>query len=94
MRVYQVEDDWSVDNLKLADRPEPNAGPGEVRIKMLASALNYRDLLVPQRGYGSRMKPLPLIMLSDGVGCVDQVGEGVDSLRLGDRVCPCFFRVG
>ena len=92
MRVYQVEDDWSVDNLKLAERPEPNAGPGEVRIKMLASALNYRDLLVPQRGYGSRMKPLPLIMLSDGVGCVDQVGEGVDSLRLGDRVCPLFFQ--
>jgi NADPH:quinone reductase-like Zn-dependent oxidoreductase len=92
MRVYQVEDDWSVDNLKLADRPEPNAGPGEVRIKMLASALNYRDLLVPQRGYGSRMKPLPLIMLSDGVGCVDQVGEGVDSLRLGERVCPLFFQ--
>jgi NADPH:quinone reductase-like Zn-dependent oxidoreductase len=92
MRVYQVEDDWSVDNLKLANRPEPNAGPGEVRIKMLASALNYRDLLVPQRGYGSRMKPLPLIMLSDGVGCVDQVGEGVDSLRLGDRVCPLFFQ--
>jgi NADPH:quinone reductase-like Zn-dependent oxidoreductase len=92
MRVYQVEDDWSVDNLKLAERPEPNAGPGEVRIKMLASALNYRDLLVPQRGYGSRMKPLPLIMLSDGVGCVDQVGEGVDSLRLGERVCPLFFQ--
>jgi NADPH:quinone reductase-like Zn-dependent oxidoreductase len=92
MRVYQVEDDWSVDNLKLADRPEPNAGPGEVRIKMLASALNYRDLLVPQRGYGSRMKPLPLIMLSDGVGCVDQVGEGVDSLKLGERVCPLFFQ--
>jgi NADPH:quinone reductase-like Zn-dependent oxidoreductase len=92
MRVYQVEDDWSVDNLKLADRPEPNAGPGQVRLKMLASALNYRDLLVPQRGYGSRMKPLPLIMLSDGVGCVDQVGEGVDSLRLGDRVCPLFFQ--
>jgi NADPH:quinone reductase-like Zn-dependent oxidoreductase len=92
MRVYQVEDDWSVDNLKLADRPEPNAGPGQVRLKMLASALNYRDLLVPQRGYGSRMKPLPLIMLSDGVGCVDQVGEGVDFLKLGDRVCPLFFQ--
>jgi NADPH:quinone reductase-like Zn-dependent oxidoreductase len=59
---------------------------------MLASALNYRDLIVPQRGYGSRMKPLPLIMLSDGVGCVDQVGEGVDSLRLGERVCPLFFQ--
>ena len=68
MRVYQVEDDWSVDNLKLADRPEPNAGPGQVRLKMLASALNYRDLLVPQRGYGSRMKPLPLMAQTAGSG--------------------------
>jgi NADPH:quinone reductase-like Zn-dependent oxidoreductase len=92
MRVYQVEDNWSVENLKLAERPEPNAGPGEVRLKMLASALNYRDLLVPQRGYGSRMKPLPLIMLSDGVGYVDQVGEGVDSVKPGDRVCPLCFQ--
>jgi NADPH:quinone reductase-like Zn-dependent oxidoreductase len=59
---------------------------------MKASALNFRDILVPQRGYGSRMKQLPLIMLSDGVGVVDVVGEGVTSLREGDRACPLFFQ--
>lgn len=91
MRVFQVEEAWSDENLRLGERPEPVAGVGEVRIRMLASALNYRDLLVPRRGYGSRMQTLPLIMLSDGVGRIDQVGDGVDGYEVGDRVCPLFF---
>jgi NADPH:quinone reductase-like Zn-dependent oxidoreductase len=92
MKAFQVQTEWSLENVKIAERAEPNAGPGEVRLKMLASALNYRDLLVPKKGYGARMKPLPLIMLSDGVGIVDQVGDGVDSAKPGDRVCPLFFQ--
>ena len=92
MRVFQVQNNWSFDDLKLGERPLPSAGPGQVRLKMLASAVNYRDLLVPRKGYGSRMKPLPLIMLSDGAGVVDQVGAGVGSVKLGDRVCPLFFQ--
>lgn len=92
MRVFQVQDSWSFDDLKLGERPSPRAGPGQVRLKMLASAVNYRDLLVPGKGYGSRMKPLPLIMLSDAAGVVDQVGAGVASVKLGDRVCPLFFQ--
>ncbi|MCK9986552.1 MAG: hypothetical protein AzoDbin1_03024 [Azoarcus sp.] len=91
MRVFQVDTAWTDENLRIGERPEPTAGPGEVRLKMLASALNYRDLLVPRRGYGSRMQALPLIMLSDGVGHIDQVGSGVDAYRIGDRVCPLFF---
>jgi NADPH:quinone reductase-like Zn-dependent oxidoreductase len=59
---------------------------------MTASALNYRDLIVPQRGYGSRMNTFPLIMLSDGVGIVESLGEGVKHLKVGDRVCPLFFQ--
>lgn len=92
MQVYQVENEWSFDHLKHAERAEPHAAHGEVRIRMRASALNYRDLLVPVRGYGSRMQQLPLIMLSDGAGIVDQVGDGVSSVKLGDRVCPLLFQ--
>ena len=77
MKVFQVEGGWSRENVRLGTRPDPQPGPGQVRLRMKASALNFRDLLVPQRGYGSRMKQLPLIMLSDGVGVVDAVGEGV-----------------
>lgn len=92
MKVYQVDTAWTDDNLRIGERPTPDAGPGQIRLKMLASALNYRDLLVPRRGYGSRMQALPLIMLSDGVGLVDQVGDGVERWRTGQRVCPLFFQ--
>lgn len=92
MKVFQVEGGWSRENVSLSTRPDPQPGPGEVRLRMKASALNYRDLLVPQRGYGSRMQALPLIMLSDGLGVVDAVGEGVAGVREGDRLCPLFFQ--
>ena len=92
MRVFQVEDAWSMDNLRIGTRPDPQPGARQVRIRMKASALNFRDLLVPAHGYGSRMKHLPLIMLGDGLGVVDSLGEGVTRLKPGDRVCPVFFQ--
>ncbi|WP_373500480.1 NAD(P)-dependent alcohol dehydrogenase [Desulfococcus sp.] len=92
MRICQVEDAWSMENVRINTRPEPQPGAGQVRLRMKASAINYRDLLVPLRGYGSRMKALPLIMLSDGIGTVESVGEGVKNLKIGDRVCPLFFQ--
>lgn len=92
MKVFQVENDWSMENVRINTRPDPEPGPGEVRLRMKASALNYRDLIVPLRGYGSRMKPLPLILLSDGTGVVESTGPGVRRLKVGDRVCPIFFQ--
>lgn len=95
MRVYQVQSQWSMNYLQLGQRPEPQAGPGQLRLVMRAAALNYRDLLVPQKGYGARMQELPLIMLSDGVGVVDQVGAGVApalGVQVGQRWCPMLFQ--
>jgi NADPH:quinone reductase-like Zn-dependent oxidoreductase len=88
MRVFQVEDAWSMDNLRLGTRPDPVPARGQVRLAMRASALNYRDLLVPVRGYGSRQQILPLVLLGDGVGVVDAVGDGVTRFAAGDRACP------
>ncbi len=92
MRVFQVEDGWSRDNLRISTRPDPQPGVRQVRIRMKASALNFRDLIVPVRGYGSRMQQLPLIMLGDGLGVVDSLGEGVTHLKPGDRVCPLLIQ--
>jgi NADPH:quinone reductase-like Zn-dependent oxidoreductase len=92
VRVFQVEDDWSMENVRINTRPDPQPGPGQVRLRMQASAVNYRDLLVPVHGYGSKMKALPLIMLSDGFGIVESMGDGVTHLKIGDRVCPLFFQ--
>lgn len=92
MRVFQIEGDWSLDNLKLSQRPEPKPGPGQVLVRMNASSLNYRDLLVSERGYGTYTGTLPLIPVSDGVGVVSEIGPGVSRVIVGDRVCPVFFQ--
>src|SRR5512144_1149330 len=92
MRVFQVEGAWTMDNVRLATRPDPHPARGEVRVAMRASALNYRDLIVPLRGYGERMQQLPLIMLGDGAGVVDELGEGARAPAIGERVCPLFFQ--
>jgi NADPH:quinone reductase-like Zn-dependent oxidoreductase len=92
MRVFQIEGEWGMDHLQLSTRPDPQAGPGQVVVKMKASSLNFRDLLVPDRGYGSHTGNLPLIPLSDGVGVVSEVGPGVRRVAVGDRVCPTYFQ--
>ena len=92
MRVFQIEGDWGMGHLKLSTRPEPKPGPGQVVVKMTASSLNYRDLVVPLRGYGSHTGTLPLIPVSDGAGVVAEVGPGVRRVVVGDRVCPTYFQ--
>jgi NADPH:quinone reductase-like Zn-dependent oxidoreductase len=90
MKVFQIENDWGMENLKLSTRPEPEPGAGEVLLRVKASSINYRDLLVPNRGYGSFTGKLPLIPLSDGAGEVVAVGSSVTRFKPGDRVLPCF----
>lgn len=76
-------------SLQIVDRPEPEPRRGEVMLEMRAASLNYRDVLMIRGEYNPR-QPLPLIPLSDGVGEVVSVGEGVSGLAKGDRVCPLF----
>jgi len=90
MKVFQIQDDWGMENLQLGNRPDPQPGPGQVLVRLRAASLNYRDLLVPNRGYGSYTGTLPLIPLSDGCGEVVEAGPGVTRFRVGDRVLPCF----
>jgi NADPH:quinone reductase-like Zn-dependent oxidoreductase len=90
MRVFQIENDWGMDNLRLSTRPDPKPGPGQVLLRMRAASLNFRDLVVPMRGYGQYTGTLPLIPISDGVGEVVEIGAGVARVKVGDRACPVF----
>ena len=92
MKVFQIQDEWSMDNLVIKNRPMPEPGPGQVLLKMKAASLNYRDLLVPKRGYGKLTGTLPLIPVSDGVGEVVALGNGVTRVTVGDRVCPIMIQ--
>jgi len=89
MRVVEVADAFGLENLRLAERPEPSPGPGEVLLRMRAASLNFRDVLTVEGNYNRKQK-LPLIPCSDGVGEVAAVGDGVSRVAVGDRVCPIF----
>lgn len=81
-----------LDNVKIVERPEPEPGPGEVQVRMRAAALNFRDLVVVDGGYGSQQRTEDLILLSDGAGEVAAVGDGVRRFAPGDRVAAAFFQ--
>ncbi|HXF07149.1 MAG TPA: NAD(P)-dependent alcohol dehydrogenase [Candidatus Acidoferrales bacterium] len=77
------------DGLQRTERALPAPGPGQVRIRMGAVSLNYRDLMMLLGLYNPRQS-LPLIPCSDGAGTVVAVGEGVNTWRPGDRVMGVF----
>ena len=91
MRAMEIQGDFGIDNLKLAERDIPKAGPGQIVIRMKAASLNYRDLATIAALHGVRGQ-LPLVPLSDGCGEVVEVGEGVRRVKKGDRVAPSFFQ--
>jgi NADPH:quinone reductase-like Zn-dependent oxidoreductase len=64
------------DVLHLRDVPVPEPGPGEVRVRMIASPVNPSDLLVARGRYGV-LPRLPATPGFEGVGVVDKVGPGL-----------------
>lgn len=67
----------------------PQPGPHEVRVRVRAASLNYRDLMVLD---GRANAVDGLIPLSDGVGEVEAIGDGVTRWANGDRVAGLFFQ--
>ena len=88
MKAYEIRA-WGLENLKPIERPDPKPGPREVLVRIEATSLNYRDLLMAEGNYNPRMK-LPVIPLSDGAGEVIETGAGVERVKVGDRVCALF----
>jgi NADPH2:quinone reductase len=71
--------------LTVGEMPTPDAGAGEVRVKLEASGVNPAD--VGRRGGGYRAMEYPrVIPNSDGAGFIDQTGDGVTRLKPGQRV--------
>lgn len=81
----------SFETLYLEDLPDPEPGPGEVLIAPKAWSINYRDFAVAAGQYFGGALKSPAIPLSDGAGVVLAVGEGVTSVKAGDRVQASFF---
>ena len=86
-RVVQVRRFGGPDELEVVDAPLPTAGQGEVRVRVLASGLEYTDVVIRRHLYPQTMRRRPPFVLGyDVVGEIDQLGDGVRGFQLGDRV--------
>ena len=90
MKVYEIGDQKGIGSLRTAERDDPVAGAGQALIKFHAHSLNYRDYMVLNGWYGPPQAET-LIPVSDGAGEVVAIGDGVDSVSVGDRVCELLF---
>src|SRR5215468_7220495 len=86
-RVVQLSRFGGPDGLEVVDAPLPAAGRGEVRVRVLASGLEYTDVTIRRHLYPQTavIRP-PFVLGYDVVGEIDQLGAGVTGFRLGDRV--------
>jgi NADPH:quinone reductase-like Zn-dependent oxidoreductase len=90
MRAFQISQ-FGLENLRMVDVPTPSCGDGMVLIRVHATSLNYRDLLMVGGHYDPKLK-MPRIPLSDGAGEVVEVGPGVTRFKTGDRVLGLFLQ--
>jgi len=74
-----------IDVLRLGEVPEPEAGPGQVAVRVRAAAANFPDVLMARGLYQVR-PPLPFTPGIEACGDVVAVGEGVTHVAVGDRV--------
>ncbi|HUD33274.1 MAG TPA: NADPH:quinone reductase [Variovorax sp.] len=76
----------AADVLRVVEIPDPHPGPGEVRVRIRWSGINPSDVK-SREGRGTTALPYPFVVPhSDGMGVIDEIGEGVAPGRIGQRV--------
>lgn len=91
MKAWQIQKAAGPDGLALVDVASQSLKNGEVRVRMRAVSLNYRDLGFTRNERPGNL-PLPFTICSDGAGEVVEVGAEVTKWKPGDRVLALFFQ--
>lgn len=89
MKAIQLGASAGLNHLTLADITEASSpAAGEIRVAMKANSLNYHDYAV---AVGAIPAAPGRILMSDGAGIIEAVGDGVTDFNVGDHVISCFF---
>jgi NADPH:quinone reductase-like Zn-dependent oxidoreductase len=87
--AYSIRRGAGIEGLTRVTRVLPSPRPNDVRVRMRAVALNYRDLMIARGASG--VPDLDVVAASDGAGEVVEIGSEVTRFRVGDRVIGSFF---
>ena len=85
MKAAVIHAHGGLDEVQVGDVPEPRLVAGSVRVRLRAAALNHLDLFVVG-GIPGLVLDMPHVLGADGAGVVEEVGDGVDDLAVGDEV--------
>ena len=91
MKAVRFHEFGGLDVLKLEEVDDPKPGPGEVAMKVAASALNHLDVDI-REGVSRFPVPLPFVLGLEVVGTITEVGPGVEGWKAGDRVMPYLLK--
>ena len=84
MQAIELQQPGGLDKLNVVDVAAPGEpGPGEIKVRLHASSLNFHDYAVVAGMIPTDDKRIPM---SDGAGVVEAVGEGVEEFAVGDAV--------
>jgi len=85
MKAAYFDAHGGLDVLKVGELPAPALGPGDVRIRVKACALNHLDLFVREGWHGLKL-PMPHVGGTDVAGVVSEVAPDVRGVKMGDEV--------
>ena len=88
MKAYELHPHEGFDALTIVERKTKDLSPHDVRVRVRAVSLNFRDLVVAR---GAQKLKSPIVPASDGAGEVVAVGSAVTRVRAGDKVAASFF---
>ena len=86
MKVFEIGDYSKGLALHAVERPEPVPGHGEAVMRVRATGINARDLSIMHGSLGKTVMPYTRVPLSDNAGDIIALGDGVENVRVGDRV--------
>lgn len=90
MKAYRIDSGAGIAALEQFERASAPLGAGQVRVRVRAVSLNFRDLMIAKGSYLSG-PAAPFVPASDAVGEIVEVGAGTSLWKVGDRVATSFF---
>lgn len=85
MRAQVIRSFGGPEVVESAELPKPDAGPGQVLVRIVASSVNPVDTKIRRKG-GAYSGPLPVVLGADAAGVIEALGAGVTGFAVGDAV--------